>query len=680
MNTSRSGSSFLGDGFDLSLTGSQLSMSKRPSSASPAKQLARSTSVTSEKKIKTNSLGDAGLGNLPGGNSRAINNLRRSNSTTQVNQKDSAASSEERADDFLALFDSSADGRKKLSSLSKTSPEKRTTWNVLDEEARVFPDPVSGRGASTIDVPVLSRRRESAVSLAANFTANNRSNKGTVGNSVTTMLHNNYSTVDKPLTPKSSNQKATSLNNMIKVPTRDENRLDQNSLKKSQKNLSSNNVATRNNTSMLNKKKEVTEEEAERFIQHVNRAAIVIQRWYRRHIQRRRASQAALKRLLAAKKQAKEQEMLAESVQEYQRRKGEERRKIREEKARQARKAAIQELQQKRAEKAAESKRISEEEVAALKERSKVPKRKATKTMPINNTSPAHSQVKSGNPAADPEVYSNPRTETTVGPCVKTEESQNQSQDVILREMPAEEQEAMALSFAQSKTTLNDVLDTLRLLETEPELLPEPKVYKRDKYAWIDEDCNSTSLTADNLEKLGQIEEVSGRPEDGTLLSEAKLKSIMSFLDEMENAEQERPTSCTSMAPREGLLSEEEQAHLEHASVMATEVTSSMIRLKLECEEKKRTVAMLQTALMQQRELTVRHMKETEKEMSQRLRVQKEQYESTIQRHLAFIDQLIDDKKGLNEKCESMVNELKQMDQKYMKKIQQMQELSLIHI
>lgn len=674
MNTSRSGSSFLGDGFDLSLTGSQLSMSKRPSSASPAKQLARSTSVTSEKKIKTNSLGDAGLGNLPGGNSRAINNLRRSNSTTQVNQKDSAASSEERADDFLALFDSSADGRKKLSSLSKTSPEKRTTWNVLDEEARVFPDPVSGRGASTIDVPVLSRRRESAVSLAANFTANNRSNKGTVGNSVTTMLHNNYSTVDKPLTPKSSNQKATSLNNMIKVPTRDENRLDQNSLKKSQKNLSSNNVATRNNTSMLNKKKEVTEEEAERFIQHVNRAAIVIQRWYRRHIQRRRASQAALKRLLAAKKQAKEQEMLAESVQEYQRRKGEERRKIREEKARQARKAAIQELQQKRAEKAAESKRISEEEVAALKERSKVPKRKATKTMPVNNTSPAHSQVKSGNPAADLEVYSNPRTETTVGPCVKTEESQNQSQDVILREMPAEEQEAMALSFAQSKTTLNDVLDTLRLLETEPELLPEPKVYKRDKYAWIDEDCNSTSLTADNLEKLGQIEEVSGRPEDGTLLSEAKLKSIMSFLDEMENAEQERPTSCTSMAPREGLLSEEEQAHLEHASVMATEVTSSMIRLKLECEEKKRTVAMLQTALMQQRELTVRHMKETEKEMSQRLRVQKEQYESTIQRHLAFIDQLIDDKKGLNEKCESMVNELKQMDQKYMKKIQQMQE------
>lgn len=32
-----------------------------------------------------------------------------------------------------------------------------------------------------------------------------RSNKGAVGNSVTTILHNNYS--EKPLTPKSSNQR-----------------------------------------------------------------------------------------------------------------------------------------------------------------------------------------------------------------------------------------------------------------------------------------------------------------------------------------------------------------------------------------------------------------------------------------------------------------------------------------
>ncbi|XP_038633015.1 centrosomal protein of 131 kDa isoform X3 [Scyliorhinus canicula] len=677
MNTSRSSSSFLGDGFDLSLTGSQLSMSRRPSSASPAKQLARSTSVISENKAKRNTLVDAALGHINGSGSHAINNLQRSNSTTQVNQQANATLSEERAGDFLALFDSSAAGRKKLSSLSKTSPGKRTTWNVLDEEPRAFPVPVSGRSTSTVDVPVLTRRREATVSLAANFTANNRSNKGTVGNSVTTMLHNNYSTVDKPLTPKSSNQKATSLNNMIKVPTNDENSLDQNSFKKSQKNLSSNNVATRNNTSMLLKKKrEVTEEEAERFIQHVNHAAITIQRWYRRHSQRRRASQAALKRLLTTKKQEKEQEMLAESVQECQRKKSEERRKIREEKARQARKAAIEELQQKRAEKAADDKKISEEEVGLLQQRGKIAKRKTIKPAPVNNTSPVHSQVKSKNTATDPEMHSNQRTGSPPGPGVKTEElQQRQPQDVTTRrEMPVEEQEILTTSLTQSKTTLNDVLDTLKLLEEEPNLLPEPKAYKKDKYAWIDEDRDSSSLTADNLEKLGQIEQASGAPNDGTLLSEAKLQSIMSFLDEMEKSEQERPMSCSSTAPKEVLLSEEELSHLEQASVMATEVTSSMIRLKLEYEEKKRAIAMLQTALAQQKELTVRHMKETEKEMSHRLKMQKDEYESTIQRHLAFIDQLIDDKKGLNAKCESMVNELKQVDQKYMKKIQQMQD------
>lgn len=42
----------------------------------------------------------------------------------------------------------------------------------------------------------------------------------------------------------------------------------------------------------------------------------------------------------------------------------------------------------------------------------------------------------------------------------------------------------------------------------------------------------------------------------------------------------------------------------------------------------------------QQRELTVRHVKETEKELNRNFTLQKEQYEATIQRHLTFIDQV----------------------------------------
>ena len=42
----------------------------------------------------------------------------------------------------------------------------------------------------------------------------------------------------------------------------------------------------------------------------------------------------------------------------------------------------------------------------------------------------------------------------------------------------------------------------------------------------------------------------------------------------------------------------------------------------------------------QQRELTVRHARETERDMKKRLDVQKNEYEDTIKRHLSFIDQV----------------------------------------
>lgn len=60
---------------------------------------------------------------------------------------------------------------------------------------------------------------------------------------------------------------------------------------------------------------------------------------------------------------------------------------------------------------------------------------------------------------------------------------------------------------------------------------------------------DTNSLTADNLEKFGKLSAPPGPPDDGTLLSEAKLQSIMSFLDEMEKSGQDRP------APRREVVS-----------------------------------------------------------------------------------------------------------------------------
>ncbi|XP_068769698.1 centrosomal protein of 131 kDa isoform X11 [Struthio camelus] len=648
MKSTRSSSSFQGvssDSVDLSLTGLPVQVTRRPSSASPAKHMARSISVITDSKPKKNALEDAG--------SRAINNLRRSNSTTQVNQRVNRTLS--------------SGGRKKLASLSKASPEKKSTWNILDDQPRAFPGSSGTHGSGTLEPPAGMRKKEATVLLAANFTANNRSNKGAMGNCVTTMVHNNYSTTDKGPAPKSSNQAPSSLNNVIKAASNEDN--ESSSFMKSQKNFSSNNIMTHNNNSSLLRRKEVTEEEAERFIQQVNVAAVTIQRWYRHHSQRHRMGAAALGRLLASKREERQQQMEEGNILDLHEKKDEERRKIREEKARLARRAAVQELQQKRAQKASDAKRLAEEELALMKESRRAAKKKPAKPASAKNVSPANSVIKANNADANFHSVTAEPEESTVADLSSMPSqdhgAEDKLQDVSSRETGREDLEMVvtAASRAQSKVTLNELLDTLRLLEEEPELLPQPKLFKKDKYAWIDGEPDSNSLTADNLEKFGKLNHSPGVPEDGALLSEAKLQSIISFLDEMEKSEQERPRSAASVTQREGLLSEEELAHLEQASVVATEVTSSIMRLKLEVEEKKRAVSLLQTALAQQRELTVRHVKQTEKELSHQLRLQREQYEAAIQRHLAFIDKEIKKLKELMSATEKIRRE-KWMDEK----------------
>ena len=67
-------------------------------------------------------------------------------------------------------------------------------------------------------------------------------------------------------------------------------------------------------------------------------------------------------------------------------------------------------------------------------------------------------------------------------------------------------------------------------------------------------------------------------------------------------------------------------------------------------------------------------MKEMDKEHKQQLSIQKHDYEATIQRHLSFIDQLIDDKKTLSKRCEDLVGKLKETDSKYSGKMKLMEE------
>ncbi|XP_045428204.1 centrosomal protein of 131 kDa isoform X2 [Pipistrellus kuhlii] len=569
------------EGLDLSLTGLPPPTSRRPNSASAAKPMACSVSVAAGEP-KRKAMEATG----------PINNLRRSSSTTQVHQPQARQAwagppRPAAPPDGLTLPESSPGG------------EEAATWNVLDDQPRALPSPPAARSPCALDAPAGPRRREGAVPLAPSFTANNRSNKAAVGNCVTTMVHNNHTPAEPAA--KSSNRTAPSLNNLVKAATREG---------------AGGGGRTPGNSAGaggLLRRRAVTEEEAERYIRQVNQAAVTIQRWFRHQARRRRAHAASPGRLPASKPEGGQQKRQAEAA----------RRKAREEKARQARRAAIQELQQRRAQKSRPAAQEAGKPRAAQE-----PGDSAQQASKANNTGASFR-------APGPEDPCQPVPDT----CPEAGRlPEDKPQDAGTQDAAGE---ALGLGGpggrAQCRATLDELLDTLRLLEEAPEPLPRPRASHKDRYAWSDEEDDAGSLTADNLERLGKLSALAGPPEDGTLLSEAKLQSIRCFLDEMEQSGRERP------ADLQGLVLEEGPRRLESGS----EASASVMRLKLEVEEKKQAMGLLQRALAQQRDLTLRRVKETEKELGRQLRQQREHYEATIQRHLSFIDQEIKQLKEL---------------------------------
>uniref|UniRef100_A0A8D1LT47 Centrosomal protein 131 n=1 Tax=Sus scrofa TaxID=9823 RepID=A0A8D1LT47_PIG len=625
------------EGVDLSLTGLPPPVSRCPNSASAAKPIARSISMVTGSEPRRKTLEAPGPGGSP-----AINNLRRSSSTTQVNQPQAKPAE---PPDVRTLCEGSPAGRKRPASLSKASSEKGATWNVLDDRPRALTLPCDTQSPGTLDVPVCPRRRECTVPLAPNFTANNRSNKGTVGNCVTGMVHNHYTPSERTPPPKSSNHTAPPLNNILKAAT-DEG--ESSHLGKPQKNVARSNHAVQNNSGSaagLLRWKEVTEEEAERFIHQVSQAAVTIQRWYRHQVQQHQVGAAHLEHLLASKREGQRQRLGEGTLLDQHQQKEAARRKAREERARQARRAAIQV-------------RGNLRHVGGS-----VPRQDPV-CWELHSPPSLSLWTGQGPVWRKPSLGLKPALLWWSPPLTACPLQDASSQDTAGKGLEALDP---ARGKAKSRATLDELLDTLKLLEQEPEPLPRPRAYHKDKYAWIDEvtEDDASSLTADNLEKFGKLSAAASPPEDGTLLSEAKLQSIMSFLDEMERSEQGRPAS----APQ-GPVPAEGQGRLEPAA----EASTSVMRLRLEVEEKKQAMVLLQRALAQQRDLTVRRVKETEKELGRQLRQQREHYEATIQRHLSFIDQLIEDKKVLGEKCEALVAELKQGDQRRKDREAQMQE------
>ncbi|ELW68216.1 5-azacytidine-induced protein 1 [Tupaia chinensis] len=674
------------DGADLSLTGLPPPVSRRPSSASAARPMIRSISATASSEPRRKVPEAVGLGGP-----RAINNLRRSNSATQlgatgreppqrmrpfVPRGGSLATGPSRValplghrpaepPSLLLLSEDSPGGRRRMAtSLSEASSEQEATWDVPGDQPRGLALPSDPGRSSTLEPAGGPRRKEGTVVLAPSFTANNRSNKGAVGNCVTTMVHNHHAPSERTPPPKSSNQAAPVLNNILKAAS-DEGHGRSDGVGPPPKNVSGSSRAGQRDAGDpmgLLKREEVTMEEAERFIHQVNKAAATIQRWYRHQVQQRRVGAARLECLLRSKREERRQRPDAGNLLDAHRQKEAARRKAREEKARQARQAAIQELQQKRARKADDAELRLPQEPRGLRA---LGRPQSTRELPQPQGRAAHQ-------ALSADRGSGLHTAGPGGPCLLSSSSPEpqQSPEEKPQEVPSQGVACEVLgtrgpsrSRARSRVALDELLDTLALLEGEPELQPLPWGSRKDRHAGPDEEDNASPLKADSLGRARKLSVPTSPPEKGVLLSEARLQSIVSFLDEMEKSERDRP----ALQP-EGL--EAGRGGLESAS----EVSAPVLRLQLEVEEEKQAMVLLQRALAQQRDLNTQRVQEAERELGRQLQREKEYHEATVQRHLSFIDQLIDDKKLLSDKCEALVAELKRRDQRCREQAARMQE------
>ncbi|XP_067670950.1 centrosomal protein of 131 kDa-like [Haliotis asinina] len=704
-----------GDDLDLSLTGSQISSSgRRPGSG---RQLKRPNSLVDIRTAKTSSndvfSSDKDKRKSPRApqapvSGRGSDVSGAASGRMSGRKKDMAANEPNMKDDFLALFESSHQPKIKRPSSTSSKAKKPGASSVKSawEQKPSKPSVQSGRTASARSEAADTDRTEPHNIFQPDTADDSSDDLNEIEDTLSRSLNrlqslqnqlseankNNSSSTDDPevLNSHRSNRSTSRknmnsiVNNMTAQGHSTKTRPSLSSMENSYQNIKPKAPVNQVRKSASN---QVGMNVAEDYIQTLNTAALKIQRWFRRHHKRKMVSEAALRRLFDQKRQEHaelRQQELAFSTEEVEEQRAEERKRQREEKARQARQQAIQELQKKRSEKREEVKKKAEEEVSYLQASGKITKSPSKSSLAKKKGGSSNGSKKGSSRREEQEIAaeSTPRGVEQNGsaapgnvddmfqmPSSHREEAEGAGAEPSPR-LPSPSQ-------AATRSTLNDLFDTLKKLEEEENFVT-PRAEKRT--SWLTElekrkekeDCIESNLTAENLEKLNSKD---GLKQSG-FLTDGKLKSIMTFLDEVQVSDRlsEIDTEINKMneeLEKPALLvpSGEELAQLEQAQAVASEVTSTVLSQRLELDEKRRTVTMLQKALNQQRELTVRHARETEKEMKKRLDLQKEEYEETVKRHLGFIDQLIDDKKTLSERCEQVVKELKVIDKKYQDKI-----------
>ncbi|CAG7824226.1 unnamed protein product [Allacma fusca] len=175
--------------------------------------------------------------------------------------------------------------------------------------------------------------------------------------------------------------------------------------------------------------------------------------------------------------------------------------------------------------------------------------------------------------------------------------------------------------------------------------------------------------------------------------SDEKARNIFSFLDEVEKSDRETllnlkydtiPTRhhdgkgdnfYSNFSPRSAEFpSQKMDALIRKGSV---ELSREVLLLERKIEEYRHNVTVLEETLINQRELNMRHIKNSERDLKKRLKLQQEEFELALTRHQAFVDQIISEKRCLQDKCEKILRDLKDTELKHQDQIKSLQDKHL---
>ncbi|XP_057320556.1 centrosomal protein of 131 kDa [Microplitis mediator] len=166
--------------------------------------------------------------------------------------------------------------------------------------------------------------------------------------------------------------------------------------------------------------------------------------------------------------------------------------------------------------------------------------------------------------------------------------------------------------------------------------------------------------------------------------SSSTYDDIMSFLGTLEQdcplAELEttlRPISNSGNTPRPGSNAEEPKEINELKSliknpskvVMSDTTKDDLATALLQLEDREATLKLLKEELKNERKAACDKLETRKKEHASELQAQKNKYQNIIRRHQKFVEQLIEEKKQLSDKCNTLATTIKDMEVKHHREI-----------